>query len=391
MKRFIIPLHAVSHVVNTPIAVALLTLFFYSIFLFLYQQKYSFNPTYFVTAGNYYVNKQEMSDSFVVQRQSQGYDGQFYYRLALDPFSNIQTANGVTLDIPAFRQQRIFYPFLAWVFSLGNFSIVPQILIFINLICITLTGYFGAKISQSNKLPAIFGFTFAFYAGFLFTFSRDLTEILETALLLGGVFGLIHKKMLTGAVCFSLAVLTKESALIVPSGYLIFYFINKIKSVKPMHWVIFTLPYFTFLIFHTWIFIQWHTLSIEKTLFNFDFPFMGIIYFIHNLFIVSSQLFQVYCIELIFLGIFCVILLFIFYKNKKVSPALFIWLLYFIFAIFFSKAIWVEDWAFMRVFSGLIIFGIIYLLELRSKVLYPLTIVNIALWFYLAKNIIDFR
>ncbi len=36
-----------------------------------------------------------------------GYDGQFVYRLALDPFTRAVTAHGMTLDLPAYRQQRI--------------------------------------------------------------------------------------------------------------------------------------------------------------------------------------------------------------------------------------------------------------------------------------------
>ena len=42
-----------------------------------------------------------------------GYDGQFYYRLALDPFNWNKTAFGITMD-QSYRYTRIGYPALAW-------------------------------------------------------------------------------------------------------------------------------------------------------------------------------------------------------------------------------------------------------------------------------------
>lgn len=392
MKKYRIPISAVSQIINTPLIITLITLVFYSIFLFLYLQKHSFNASYTVTAGDFYVDRQEMPQDFVVQRQSQGYDGLFYYRLALDPFTNNKTANGISLDLPAFRQQRILYPLLAWILSLGHHNLIPQILLLINLICIALISYFGAKISQSNKMPAIFGLAFVFYAGFLFTISRDLTEILEMALLMGGVLALSYKKFLLAAIFFSLAILTKESALIAPAGYLIYYFYSsKLKTAKSLHREIFILPFLTFFIFHIWIFFQWHTLDIDKTLINFDIPLAGFIYFLNSLLQVNSHFFQVYILELIYIVVFCSIMLYIIYKAKRITPSLFIWVLYFICTLLFSKAIWIEDWAFMRVFSGFFVFGIIYLLEIRRIILYPLTLVNFILWIYVAQNIINVR
>jgi hypothetical protein len=53
-----------------------------------------------------------------------GYDGQFYYRLALDPADLHRAAFGITLDAP-FRVQRIGYPALAWLMSAGQHAWVP--------------------------------------------------------------------------------------------------------------------------------------------------------------------------------------------------------------------------------------------------------------------------
>jgi hypothetical protein len=44
-----------------------------------------------------------------------GYDGQFFYRLALEPFSTAERVDGIAFDAPAYRQQRIGYPLLAFL------------------------------------------------------------------------------------------------------------------------------------------------------------------------------------------------------------------------------------------------------------------------------------
>ncbi len=54
----------------------------------------------------------------VLDYKTGGYDGQYYFRLALDPLASQQTAFGITLDHPAYRQQRILYPALAHLFLL---------------------------------------------------------------------------------------------------------------------------------------------------------------------------------------------------------------------------------------------------------------------------------
>lgn len=48
-----------------------------------------------------------------------GYDGQFFYRLALRPWTHQRTEFGITLDQPAYRQQRIVYPLLTFILARG--------------------------------------------------------------------------------------------------------------------------------------------------------------------------------------------------------------------------------------------------------------------------------
>ena len=125
---------------------------------------------------------------------SDGYDGQFYYRLSLDPFTTRNTDFGVTLDDPAYRQQRIFYPFLVWMFSGGGRFGVPLQMIVVNFVALIWIGWIGANFAQRVHRHAWWGLLFPLYPGFILSLSRNLTEILQTALLLSALYFLQNAK-----------------------------------------------------------------------------------------------------------------------------------------------------------------------------------------------------
>jgi len=64
-----------------------------------------------------------------------GYDGQFYYRLALDPFDLRHTAYGITFD-NAYRVQRITYSLLVWLAAGGRHGLVSRSLVLVNVLAL---------------------------------------------------------------------------------------------------------------------------------------------------------------------------------------------------------------------------------------------------------------
>src|SRR5438093_13089613 len=60
------------------------------------------DPAAFVRAGDRFGSPAHAPKSLTIIHGI-GYDGQFYYRLALDPFTKTRTAFGITLDQPARR------------------------------------------------------------------------------------------------------------------------------------------------------------------------------------------------------------------------------------------------------------------------------------------------
>ena len=77
----------------------------------------------FIMAGHTYTHRSQLPPG-LLRVPSAGYDGQFYYRLALDPANWHHTAFGITMD-QSYRYTRTGYPILAWIFSLGQHQLVP--------------------------------------------------------------------------------------------------------------------------------------------------------------------------------------------------------------------------------------------------------------------------
>jgi hypothetical protein len=144
-----------------------------------------------------------------------GYDGQFYYRFAIDPFHLDGHVAGISVD-SALRRQRIFYSLLAWVLSAGgHVAVVPWSLVAVNILAVGALAYFGAAFAESTGHDPRWGLAFPAFAGFVCTIARDLTELTSSALLVGALAALQRRRPVLATMALALAVLTRETAVIV--------------------------------------------------------------------------------------------------------------------------------------------------------------------------------
>ena len=165
---------------------------------------------------------------------SQGYDGQFYYRFARNPFNWNPTAYGITID-HNYRYTRIGYSLVAWIVSLGgNARLLPTVLVVVNLVCVALMAYFGAKLAHQAGRHALWGLAFAAYMGLVISVGRDTSEPLADACMLAGILAYRHSKYIWAAAGIAYAVFTNEPILALPVGYALvrLYQMWK-KRVKP--------------------------------------------------------------------------------------------------------------------------------------------------------------
>ena len=146
-----------------------------------------------------------------------GYDGQFYYRLALNPFNWARTAYGITMDQP-YRYTRIGYPVLAWLVSFGQHQLVPYVLVLINLFGVAAVAVLGGMFARASGRHALFGLAFAAYFGLVISVGRDTAEPVAEACMLGGLLAYRRGRYLLAAGLFAFGAITRETILFAPAA-----------------------------------------------------------------------------------------------------------------------------------------------------------------------------
>jgi hypothetical protein len=158
--------------------------------------------TYFADISPLYLNHDNLATSV-------GYDGQFDYFIASDPFSAPEH-----LDVPVYRFQRIAYPMLVRLLALGKADWVPVTLVLVNLILIGFgTGAF-ATLLYREQAPAWVPLIFFAWFGVGFSLLFDLNEITAITFALWGVVLFQSKKPLVSGLLFGIAGLGKDMGLI---------------------------------------------------------------------------------------------------------------------------------------------------------------------------------
>ena len=187
------------------------------------------HPSLFVVAGggswkvgkttyHAYTHLHQIPSSLMIaDPNSAGYDGQFYYRLALNPFNWSKTAYGITMDEP-YRATRIGYPLVSWIASFGQHDLVPVALIAVNLISVAAIAYFGAMFARDGGRHALWGLLFAAYFGLAISVGRDTGEPLAEAFMLAGLLAYRRNRWVLSGVTLAGAAITRETILFAPAA-----------------------------------------------------------------------------------------------------------------------------------------------------------------------------
>ncbi len=188
-----------------------------------------FDVSRFVVAGEANTDVALAPDGLLVQSGS-GYDGQFYYRLAVAPVSRADRVAGVRFDLPSVRQQRIVYPLVAGLLSGFNPERVPAALVVTNVLSFGLLAWASAaRLEQLGRHPA-WAVSVVSFPGFLVSLWFDLAEILATGFLVAGLAAVASRRWRSAGVFFTLAALTRETTLIVPIAGLVVWAVTAVRS-----------------------------------------------------------------------------------------------------------------------------------------------------------------
>lgn len=149
-----------------------------------------------------------------------GYDGQWYYDLARNPFDP-----ATSVDKPAYRSARLLYPLLVWGLAFGHEEFIPMLLFLVNFVAIIAGTYWLARIFASTKRPAAWALGYAIWPGTVCALFYDLSEPLCFALVILALFLYVRRPgaIWEFGVLLLLASLTKELAILFGVGWLTFY------------------------------------------------------------------------------------------------------------------------------------------------------------------------
>lgn len=188
---------------------AILVLFSYDVF----SNGFSFDE--FIVAGDKFVDKSKVPVKIKILKDSNGYDGQYYFRLALSPDARKKTEYGITIDTPPWRMQRIGYPLIVHVLSFGDQNRIPFLMVLVNIFGIFVLAWFARVIALQLGLSDWFAVAVLAWPGYVVTLQHDTTEILSVAFMAAAISALLSGRYGIYALVAAVATLTRETSILV--------------------------------------------------------------------------------------------------------------------------------------------------------------------------------
>ncbi|MBV9893485.1 MAG: hypothetical protein JO020_04885 [Chloroflexi bacterium] len=262
----------------TPLVVALLTTGLYAAYVFWRLRLMGYDSSFFVVAGPDLTDPALTLPNLHVWPPGVTYDGQFYYRLALEPWTAARTAYGITLDLPAYRQQRVLYPVLVWLLSAGSWRLVPTALIVANLLAVSVLSYCAALFTAAFGRNAFASVLVTLYPGYVVTISRDLAELTEAAALLLGIVLLQRRRYAAAAGALLVSMLAKETMLLVPlvgcAVWATRWLRRRQTSAREL--LVWLTPLFGYAVWCLLLWVRWDSSPIGQGSVNFGPPFVAL-------------------------------------------------------------------------------------------------------------------
>jgi hypothetical protein len=339
--------------------------------LYLYSFKFDKNINGFMVIGDYFKAPQIWTSQTLIHKGSVGYDGQFYYYIAHDPFILGNSYNHI--DFPAYRYQRIIYPLTAWLLSFGQPKLIPCMMVAVNLLGILLGTYFIILILKHYGRSPWYSLIYASFWGFLLCLLRSLPEPLAITFVVMAVFFYLKGQTVRQVVVLSFAALTQETTLLVTMAFL-FYFLGRKDFRRSLSML------FPPLIYSGWqlyLHSRFQTFSFVGGTQNFGLPFWGIIQKFLS-FGPGGSLYE-RSAEVLFLVLVLVLIITAVYEVfRYYSPLTVAFLGYALLTSLLNHLIWVEPWSYARATLGLLVFNLLVFTQERSKLnLFPMTLIPI--------------
>ena len=150
-----------------------------------------------------------------------GYDGQFYYQIALNPLGAARF-----MDNAPFRYQRIVYPILTRLLSLGQPILIPYSLLIVNWLSIISSVEILSRLLHEAGMSPWYSLSYGLYFGQATSLTFDTTEAFTYALVCLGILFYQKHRQTSAALVFGLAAVSRETAVLFPLAYILFFLMN---------------------------------------------------------------------------------------------------------------------------------------------------------------------
>ncbi len=136
-----------------------------------------------------------------------GYDGQFYYAIALHP-APAQAAS--FLDVPAYRYQRILFPLTVRLIAWGDSNRLAWVFPLLGVVAQAAGCWLVATLLAGWGVSPWYALVYGLWIGFGLAVRFDLPETLAFALAAGALLSFERGRLLSASLLFGLALFTKE-------------------------------------------------------------------------------------------------------------------------------------------------------------------------------------
>lgn len=147
-----------------------------------------------------------------------GHDGQHFYVQALDPWIQDPESYEALLDRPRYRAGRVGYPMLAGLAGMVSPVALPWSMVVVNLIAMACGTFALADLALRLGRSPWLGLAFALNPAMWFELMIGGGGVVAWAAAIGGISAMIRGKLVLSGALLALAVLSRETMLLVVAG-----------------------------------------------------------------------------------------------------------------------------------------------------------------------------
>jgi hypothetical protein len=150
--------------------------------------------------------------NLVVREGSGGYDGQFFYYMAQDPFLRGDAA--ASMDVPRFRYRRILLPLLANLLAAGRPPAIAVTYAFVNMAFVALGVFWLGRFARTCGRNEAWGLAFLATPVVLISLDRQTVDAAFAALCIGAALYVRENRPVPLFMALAAAMLTRETGLL---------------------------------------------------------------------------------------------------------------------------------------------------------------------------------